>query len=168
MGLSGTLLRESALQRFRCRGFWLELLEALILYFILVFLVPASTWVLLAFLSPLISNGTALVLILTHKQALHTVHGSGLANTLVLPGTWGAICLGSLIVGDSRLVLLLGHELGHSKQALVLGPLYWIVVGLPSLGHAGIWQRAGRRWNYYSFYTEAWAEHWKVQPKHLY
>ena len=61
--------------------------------------------------------------------------------------------------GDS----FLAHEYGHSIQSLLLGPLYLPLIGLPSL----IWSRAGscvsRRAqegkDYYSFYTEAWAEH---------
>ena len=54
------------------------------------------------------------------------------------------------------------HELGHSKQSLWLGPLYLLVIGLPSLLHNIIYRLCGRKWNYYSFYTEKWAEHIKA------
>ncbi len=51
------------------------------------------------------------------------------------------------------------HEYGHSFQVLMLGILYWFVIGIPSL----IWAKcfaAYREKNgisYYTFYTEAWA-----------
>ena len=48
------------------------------------------------------------------------------------------------------------HEVGHSVQSLYLGPLYLLVIGLPSIIWAGIIHpRVGG--NYYSFYTESWA-----------
>lgn len=48
------------------------------------------------------------------------------------------------------------HEVGHSVQSLYLGPLYLLVIGLPSIIWAGIiYPRIGG--NYYSFYTESWA-----------
>ena len=58
---------------------------------------------------------------------------------------------------------LLVHEYGHSVQSLILGPLYLLVVGLPSV----IWMKAPalRRKrhlsgiSYYSFFTERWANH---------
>lgn len=48
------------------------------------------------------------------------------------------------------------HEYGHSMQSLYLGPLYLIVIGLPSLLHA-IWWKPGKG-NYYAFPTERWAD----------
>lgn len=48
------------------------------------------------------------------------------------------------------------HEVGHSVQSLYLGPLYLLVIGLPSIIWAGlIWPRKGG--SYYDFYTESWA-----------
>lgn len=52
------------------------------------------------------------------------------------------------------------HECGHSKQSDILGPLYLIVIGVPSLLHNIIHclcSKIGIKWNYYSFYTESWA-----------
>ena len=46
------------------------------------------------------------------------------------------------------------HELlGHTVQSRILGPLYLIIIGLPSLLNAAF----GFTKCYYSFYTEAWA-----------
>ena len=54
------------------------------------------------------------------------------------------------------------HEYGHTYQALLLGPLYWLVIGLPSI----IWRYffdAYRKKNdvsYYKLYCESWANRW--------
>ena len=48
------------------------------------------------------------------------------------------------------------HECGHSKQSDILGPLYLIVIGIPSLLHNIVHylcSEIGIKWNYYSFYT---------------
>lgn len=45
------------------------------------------------------------------------------------------------------------HEWGHTRQSLMLGWLYLPVVGLPSI----LWASRPRR-DYYSFWTERWAD----------
>jgi hypothetical protein len=52
------------------------------------------------------------------------------------------------------------HEHGHQIQSLILGPLYLLVVSLPSLIWAGCFEiyRAKHEISYYQFYTEKWAE----------
>ena len=50
-----------------------------------------------------------------------------------------------------------GHEYGHSRQSLYLGPLYLLIVGLPSLLWAWYWNPSRGR-SYYSFFTEKWAD----------
>ena len=53
------------------------------------------------------------------------------------------------------------HECGHSKQSDILGPLYLIVIGIPSLLHNIVHylcSKIGIKWNYYRFYTEYWAD----------
>ena len=59
---------------------------------------------------------------------------------------------------DERLLV---HEYGHTVQSLILGPLYLLVIGLPSLvwmktARLGRWRRRSRI-SYYSLYTERWA-----------
>ena len=52
------------------------------------------------------------------------------------------------------------HEYGHSRQSNILGPLYLIVIGIPSLLHNIVYylcSKIGIKWNYYSFYTKYWA-----------
>ncbi|MCQ2400668.1 MAG: hypothetical protein MJ059_01945 [Lachnospiraceae bacterium] len=54
------------------------------------------------------------------------------------------------------------HEYGHCMQSLILGPLYLIVIGLPSVlwcnSRRAIQTRSVTGKNYYSFFTEKWAE----------
>lgn len=45
------------------------------------------------------------------------------------------------------------HELGHVKQSHILGPLYLIVIGLPSILNAMF----GFTQCYHDFYPETWA-----------
>ena len=54
------------------------------------------------------------------------------------------------------------HECGHVKQSKILGPLYLLVIGIPSILHAWLNDCIGCCWkngkyNYYHFYTEKWA-----------
>ena len=51
------------------------------------------------------------------------------------------------------------HEIGHTKQSRILGPLYLIIIGIPSISWAGLRRLipALKKINYYSFYTESWA-----------
>ena len=56
---------------------------------------------------------------------------------------------------------LLVHEYGHTIQSLILGPLYLIVMGIPST----LWgflpslsrKRKKSGLSYFSFFTEKWA-----------
>lgn len=58
---------------------------------------------------------------------------------------------------------LLVHEYGHTIQSLILGPLYLIVMGIPST----LWgflpslnaKRKKANISYFSFFTERWANH---------
>lgn len=86
-----------------------------------------------------------------------------------IPGNFGGISLGLFIFmrdnatddwkHDTRI-----HEYGHTIQCLLLGPLYWIVIGLPS----AVWcnlpyfrkLRKEKNISYYKLYCEAWANAW--------
>ena len=56
---------------------------------------------------------------------------------------------------------LLVHEYGHTIQSLLLGPLYLIVIGIPSMfwGFLPALNQKRKRegLSYFSFYTEKWA-----------
>ena len=76
--------------------------------------------------------------------------------------TTGGVSLGKYVFvynkyrDISKVVL---HEIGHTKQSLMLGPLYLIIIGLPSIIWAGLhsYNSVFSKINYYSFYTEKWA-----------
>lgn len=81
-------------------------------------------------------------------------HGAAVHRTKY---RWG-LCLGKHIyVNENASNFVIWHEFGHYIQWLYLGWLYYVVVALPSIIHAGIYVLLGRRWDYYKFYTEAWA-----------
>lgn len=70
----------------------------------------------------------------------------------------GGVSLGRYIVVNTEAGYnTWAHERGHSIQSMILGPLYLLVIGLPSLLWAAIW-RPGYGRSYYEFYTEAWAD----------
>lgn len=55
--------------------------------------------------------------------------------------------------------IIIKHECGHVKQSKILGPLYLIIIGIPSILHAMLNNYIGCCWkngeyNYYHFYTE--------------
>jgi hypothetical protein len=54
----------------------------------------------------------------------------------------------------------MAHEYGHTVQSRRLGPLYLLVIGLPSIIWAGCFESYRKKHNisYYSFYTERFAD----------
>ena len=89
----------------------------------------------------------------------------GYANIVYLPWNAGGLSMGLFIfmkdqhrdkkwTHDTRI-----HEYGHTWQCLLLGPLYYIVIALPSV----IWcncfasYRKKNNVSYYKLYCESWA-----------
>ena len=50
------------------------------------------------------------------------------------------------------------HEYGHTRQSLYLGPLYLIIIGIPSILWAMTHRTIAPDKSYKWFYTEAWAD----------
>lgn len=73
----------------------------------------------------------------------------------------GAVTLGNYVfVGlNSEYRKTVKHELGHTIQSKILGPLYLIIIGIPSITYCGLRRifPSLRKKNYYDFYTEKWA-----------
>ena len=84
--------------------------------------------------------------------------GNTIIMNIALPS---AMSLGDyLFVNPMSSQKSIQHECGHSKQSDILGPLYLMVIGIPSLLHNMahyLCSKIGIKWNYYSFYTESWA-----------
>ena len=75
----------------------------------------------------------------------------------------GGLSLGMFIfVAEGFSDRLIKHEYGHCKQSLILGPLYLILVGIPSI----IWSRVpvvSKTWkkeekSYFDMPVEKWAD----------
>ena len=73
----------------------------------------------------------------------------------------GAVTLGNYVFVGLNLEYkkTVKHELGHTIQSKILGPLYLIVIGIPSITYCGLRRLfpSLRKKNYYDFYTEKWA-----------
>lgn len=75
----------------------------------------------------------------------------------------GAVTLGRYVILNSGYLTKYrtwDHERGHSIQSMILGPLYLLVIGIPSLAWAALWKYGvidDRKAAYYDFYTERWA-----------
>ena len=106
---------------------------------------------------------------------IHAVHGSIMERSLERSRMFikvrsGAVSLGffifwsdignELFLLDERNKL---HEFGHSVQSRILGPLYLLVVGIPSVSRVAYahryYARQGMRWTgYYEGFPENWAD----------
>ena len=62
-------------------------------------------------------------------------------------------------IHEHALAELAKHEEGHQKQSMILGWLYLLVIGIPSITWAGL-KRLGAfpKVSYYAFYTEKWVD----------
>ena len=72
----------------------------------------------------------------------------------------GGISLGQYVILSSKYVsdvTTWHHERGHHLQSMILGPLYLVVIGIPSLLWAA-WWNPGRSRSYFWFYTERLAD----------
>ena len=82
-------------------------------------------------------------------------------------GDWGGVSLGMFIfvpqgLRPEREAALLSHEYGHTFQSALLGPLYLLLVGVPSFLWANlprnVRKRSLRHISYEAHYPENWAE----------
>ncbi len=84
---------------------------------------------------------------------------------IIYKKTRGGISLGNYVfvttVGKTyySIQTQIKHELGHHVQSKALGPVYLIIIGIPSIMWASI-RRLGffKKKSYYSFYTEKSAD----------
>jgi len=69
------------------------------------------------------------------------------------------VSLGNYIIINNRhSKLTINHEIGHCKQSIYLGWLYLIIIGIPSAINNLINRIPFIKYDYYSFYAEAWAD----------
>ena len=85
----------------------------------------------------------------------------GLPVVVTRRGPGHAAALGHVLVFlGGRPQALRAHEWGHASQSVLLGPLYWPIIAIPSLLHAAWYASRPRARGYLAFYTEAWAQRW--------
>lgn len=71
----------------------------------------------------------------------------------------GGISLGFYVYVGSTNMKTIAHEWGHTRQSNMLGPLYLLVIGLPSIIWAAFYRYdPSDPHGYYRFYTEKWAD----------
>lgn len=71
----------------------------------------------------------------------------------------GSVTLGQHIFLSSRATdITVKHEYGHTRQSLMLGPLYLIIIGLPSIVWAATHKTIAPDKPYSWFYAESWAD----------
>lgn len=90
-------------------------------------------------------------------EVRHTVAGIQFWYCKSFPG---GISLGNMVMIGSKYELTVRHEYGHQIQSKILGPLYLLVIGIPSLIWAWLYGPVIKytRNGYYRFYTEKWAD----------
>ena len=117
-------------------------------------------WETVLYLWQLPQNLLGLMFLLALRPEMR-LNDSGLAIVYRSRRMRGGISLGRYVflswvqAGDRSTVF---HELGHCRQSRMLGPLYLIVIGLPSLLWAWLGDRIAPDKSYYWFYTEKWAD----------
>lgn len=78
---------------------------------------------------------------------------------VMVKSTPGSVTLGENAFLSSRASEeIRKHEYGHTIQSLILGPLYLIVIGIPSLLWAALHKTIAPSKPYGWFYTESWAD----------
>ena len=78
---------------------------------------------------------------------------------IFLTRKYGGVSLGKYTFSYYKAIDLecsIAHEYGHTRQSRYLGPLYLLIVGLPSLIWAWIHTPKTKR-SYYSVFPENWA-----------
>ena len=96
---------------------------------------------------------------------VETYDSRSVGAEVYLQKTNGGISLGKYIFISQDYIdkeIIIKHECGHVKQSKILGPLYLLVIGIPSILHAWLNNYIGCCWkngeyNYFHFYTEKWA-----------
>ena len=96
---------------------------------------------------------------------VETYDSRNVGAEVYLQKTKGGVTLGKYIFISQDYIdeeIVIKHECGHVKQSKILGPLYLLVIGIPSILHAWLNNYIGCCWkngesNYYHFYTEKWA-----------
>ena len=109
---------------------------------------------LLSYIWQLPQHGLGLLLRAIYRGTDTEYEGAIVRRSLQMQG---GISLGRYIIVNryaSRKTIM--HEYGHCRQSQMLGWLYLLVIGLPSILHAAICRC--KRHSYYDYWCEKWAD----------
>ena len=102
------------------------------------------------------------LLVLLIMKPVKLIRDTGYAKVYSSRRISGGISLGQyscISYVSSKNEKTIRHEgIGHARQSRMLGPLYLVVIGLPSILWAALHNIVAPRKSYYWFYTEAWAD----------
>lgn len=98
-----------------------------------------------------------LLMIYARKDRITKTQKYGTSTIFRIHGFKGGLSLSRFIFVQALDYDLVRHEYGHSRQSKFLGPLYLLVIGLPSLIWAWLYSDSWKK-SYYWFYTERWAD----------
>ncbi|MDR1868067.1 MAG: hypothetical protein LBQ77_07365 [Treponema sp.] len=91
------------------------------------------------------------------------VKRKGAAVVFFIEHFWGGICLGAYIFIDYTLIndqRILTHEYGHFLQSRMLGPLYLLIVGVPSITMNIFCRILGPQSRFSARYYQRFPENW--------
>lgn len=105
--------------------------------------------------------------IIHRKEPHYTYHGAVVTecrNSLnVSLGLFVFVAAEKDGMKTERLQRVVVHEYGHTIQSLILGPLYLVVIGIPSWLWCNVPYfrkiRKEKNISYHAFYTERWADY---------
>lgn len=99
------------------------------------------------------------IMIFFHKRTGYSVSYLTVNKVSLGPDATTGFSLGpNIFVGDNVSEDMLKHEVGHSMQSLFLGPLYLLVVGLPSVITFLVYKFGNKTHSWYlAKYPEKWA-----------
>ena len=96
------------------------------------------------------------ILYICYRRNQHTIEH----NHVFIYSPHFAVSLGSFIFWnkDNK-----AHEFGHARQSLLCGPLYLVIIGLPSVIRKVysiyyLWRYKDSRLHYFNGYPENWAD----------
>ena len=98
------------------------------------------------------------------KKKVEKIEVDEISNVYSVPRFFNSNISLNIIIGQANRIRrpkTIGHEFGHRIQSQKLGPLYFIIIGIPSfLGNlrSRYYKKRGKKFDYYKQPWEAWAD----------
>ncbi len=102
------------------------------------------------------------LLLIFYIRSITYFKGTKVAKIYFSAALRGGISLGMVVIMNEKFRRdknIIMHELGHCLQSRYLGPLYLIIVGMPSMARSVIWNIFKLdQSRYFTAFPENWAE----------